>query len=105
MEAMPFPEPNTVIQAICNRYGICHDALLDGKRDPRTAHVRMIVVHYFREHRAISFSTLGKLVGKDSVTVVDIYKKATVKLNTDDNFRAELAQVQREISGCSDLQK
>ena len=88
-----------VFAAIYNKYGISREDIIGSKRNKEIAAARHITIYLVRQITEMSTPNIGKMFNRDHATIMASLKAVEKRLNTEESFPAELADIRKEVTG------
>ena len=87
-----------IFSAVYNKYGISREDIVGAKRNKEIAAARHITIYLVRQITEMSLPNIGKVFNRDHATIMASLKAVEKRLNTEDSFSAELADIRKEVS-------
>ena len=91
-------EPDTVLQAVSDIFGITKDRMLRRDRSREAALPRQVAMYLLREEAKISLPQIGlALGGRDHTTVMHACEKISTIIQQDESLRRQLGQIRERL--------
>ena len=87
-----------IFSAVYNKYGISREDIVGAKRNKEIAAARHVTIYLVRQITEMSLPNIGKVFNRDHATIMASLKAVEKRLNTEDSFPAELADIRKEVS-------
>ena len=87
-----------IFAAVYNKYGISREDIVGAKRNKEIAAARHVTIYLVRQITEMSLPNIGKVFNRDHATIMASLKAVEKRLNTEDSFPAELADIRKEVS-------
>lgn len=102
-DLMPQPkevEPQTVVQAVVDAFGVTADELRSRSRTHRVALPRQVAMYLLRENTPLSYPEIGeRLGGRDHTTVMYGNDKISELLETDPSLQQQVSSIRETLFG------
>ena len=93
-------QPDDVLKAVSNAFGISNDRLLGRERTREVALPRQVAMYLLREEGGVSLPQIGELIGgRDHTTVIYACQKVNNLMDTDDRLRRQVLQIREQLYG------
>jgi len=93
-------QPDDVLKAVSNAFGISNDRLLGRERTREVALPRQVAMYLLREEGRVSLPKIGELIGgRDHTTVIYACQKVNNLMDTDDRLRRQVLQIREQLYG------
>lgn len=91
-------EPERVVDAVAQKFGVTIDKLLGRDRTKDIARSRQIAMYLLREEAKISFPQIGEVLGgRDHSTIMSAYEKIKESLHTDRKLEQDILSIRQNI--------
>ena len=88
-----------IFAAIFKKYNIHREDILGTRRTKDVAFARHVSVYLIRSITDMSYPNIGKIFNRDHASVMSSYKVIEKRLEEDNMFELELAEMRKEITG------
>ena len=93
-------QPDDVLEAVSNAFGISNDRLLGRERTREVALPRQVAMYLLREEGGVSLPQIGEFIGgRDHTTVMYACDKVNSLMDTDDRLRRQVLQIREQLYG------
>ncbi|MFN2304285.1 MAG: chromosomal replication initiator protein DnaA [Anaerolineales bacterium] len=93
-------EPNDVLNAVSQTFGISNERLLGRERTREVALPRQIAMYLLREEGGVSLPQIGDFIGgRDHTTVIYACDKVNELMETDERLRRQVLQIRERLYG------
>jgi chromosomal replication initiator protein len=94
------PEPDKIIDAVADRFGLTRERLLSRDRSAEVALPRQVAMYLLREDVQLSLPQIGeRLGGRDHTTVMYGCDKITELMEQDERLRRQVAALREQLYG------
>jgi len=81
-------DPNRIIEAVCAAWRVKEEQLLSKSRKARVARARQVAGYLLRQHTALSFPAIGRILGRDHSTIIHSCELIAREMATTPRFAA-----------------
>ena len=88
-----------IFAAIFKKYGVKREDIVGARRTKEVAFARHVSIYLLRAITDMSFPNIGKIFNRDHSTIMSSIDTVERKLQADNMFSLELADLKKEITG------